>query len=98
MQRAAGLVIAAGTVAFANDAVFAPITQGKPPLTSINWRIVPATGILAALLVGLDQVLPTFGSKLAALVLLSVLVIPYGNAPTPLETVSTALGYTKKVL
>lgn len=98
MQRAAGLVIAAGAIALANDAIFAPVVENKPPFQNLNWRIIPATGILAGVLVGLDLMLPKFGTRLAALVLLSVLVIPYGKAPTPLETVATALGYSKKVL
>lgn len=97
MQRAAGLVIAAGTIALANDAIFAPVAQHKPAFQHVNWRIVPATGVLAAVLVGLDMLLPKFGTRLAALVLLSVLVIPYGNAPTPLETIASALDYTQKV-
>ena len=97
MQPAAGLVLTAGGIALANDALFAPLMENKPPFTGLNWRIIPATGILAALLTGLDALAPGFGKGLAALVLFSVLVIPYGNAPTPLETVSTVLGYTKKV-
>jgi len=94
---AAGLVLAAGAVALANDALFAPLETGKPPFAGFNWRIVPATGILAMLLSGLDSLSPGFGRGLAGLVLLAVLIVPFGNAPTPLENLSTALGYTKKV-
>ena len=97
MQPAAGIVLAAGGIALANDALFAPLEQHKTPFATVNWRIIPATGILAALLAGLDTLAPGFGRRLAILVLFSVLVISYGNAPTPLETISNALGYTKKV-
>ncbi len=91
-----GWVIAAGAVALVNDALFAPIAENKAPFTGVNWRIIPATGILAAALYGLDKLAPGFGKGLAMLVLASVLLIPYGNAPTPLQSISTALGYAKK--
>jgi len=95
---AAGWVLAAGAIAVANDALFAPLAEGKTPFAHLNWRIVPATGILAVLLTGLDKLLPGFGSGLAKLVLFSVLVIPYGNAPTPLETLAQIFTTGKKVL
>ena len=96
MASAAGLVLAAGAIEFVNDALFVPIAENKPPWTTINWRIVPATAIMALLLTGAEKLSPKLGTGLAGLVLLSVFVIPYGNAPTPLESVSTVLGYTKK--
>lgn len=92
-----GWVIAAGAVALVNDALFAPLAEHKTPFTGVNWRIIPATGVLATLLFGLDKIAPGFGKGLAVLVLISVLVIPYGKAPTPLDTISTVLGYAKKV-
>lgn len=95
--NAAGLVLAAGAISLANESLFAPLAANTTPFAGFNWRIIPATGIMAVLLSGLDALSPGFGRGLAALVLLSVLVIPFGNAPTPLETVSTVLGYTKKV-
>lgn len=97
MQQAATLVLVAGGIALANEAVFAPLAENKPPFVGLNWRIVPATGILAAVLAGLDTLSPGFGKGLAVLVLISALVIPYGNAPAPLDTISAVLGYTKKV-
>jgi hypothetical protein len=89
MAEAAGLVIAAGAIAAANEVLAAP-TSGN--LSDFNWRIVPATVILALLLEGLDKLEPGFGKGLAGLVLLSVFVIPYGNAPSPLTTAGNLLG------
>jgi hypothetical protein len=96
MASAAGLVLAAGAIEFVNDALFVPIAEKKSPWTSINWRIVPATAIMALLLTGAEKLSPKLGTGLAGLVLLSVFVIPYGNAPTPLDSISNVMGYGKK--
>lgn len=98
MKSAVAYVVAAGGIAFANDAIFLPMESGKPPLTEIttsNWRIIPATAVLALLLGGVESVSPEFGAGLGALVLLSVLVIPFGNAGTPLENLARFVGGTK---
>ena len=97
MASAAGLILAAGAIEFVNDALFVPIAEKKSPWLSINWRIVPATAVMALVLTGAEKLSPRLGVGLAGLVLLSVLVIPYGNAPTPLDSISTVMGYTKKV-
>ena len=91
MANAAALVIAAGAIEAGNELV-----NSKEDLDTI-WRIIPATAILALLLEGLDKLEPGFGSGLAGLVLLSVFVIPYGNAPTPLETAASIVGNAKSV-
>ena len=90
MASAAGLVLAAGGIAVANEAIFVPISQHKDFVASIKtdtnlWRIVPATAILALALTGLEKVSEPLGKGLAALVLLAVLIVPVGNAPTPTE-------------
>jgi hypothetical protein len=90
-----GYVLAAGGIVAANDAVFVPLETGKAPWTEMNWRIVPATALLAGALTGLDKLAPGFGKGLAMLTLLAVLVIPFGNAGTPLENASKLVG-TKK--
>lgn len=97
MSRAAGFVLAAGAIALANDAIFAPVEAGKTPLSDLgaNWRIIPATGILAVLLTGVESVSPKFGAGLGMLVLLSVLVIPFGNAGTPLESLANLVSQKK---
>jgi hypothetical protein len=100
MASAIGIVLAAGGIAAANEAIFAPISEGKDFTSSITsdtnlWRIVPATAILALVLGGLEKVSEPLGKGLAGLVLLAVLVIPVGNAPTPLANAANAIGDAK---
>jgi hypothetical protein len=97
MPSAAGLILAAGGIAAANEAIFAPIAQHKDFTTSIKtdtnlWRLIPATAILALICTGLEDVSEPLGKGMAALVLLAVLVIPFGNAPGPLENLSSYMG------
>lgn len=94
MASAAGLVLAAGGIALANEVVFVPLESKKPlDLTqNINWRIIPATAILAIVLTGMEKISQPFGVGLAGLSLLAVLVIPIGNAPTPLENAGKIFG------
>ncbi len=96
MASAAGIVVAAGAIEFVNDALFAPIAEHKPPWATVNWRIVPATAIMAIMLAGAAKLSPKLGEGLAGLVLLSVLIIPYGNAPSPIENVSKVMGFAQK--
>ena len=91
MPSAAGLVLAAGGIAAANEVIFVPMEQGK----SINWsqdtsvwRLVPATAILALTLTGLEKVSEPLGTGLAGLVLLAVLIIPVGTANAPLTNLA----------
>lgn len=96
MDQAAIITLTAGGIALANEALFAPLSEGKTPFTGVNWRIIPATGILAAVLTGLDHLASGFGRGLAILVLISVLIVPYGHAPSVLDSVSGVLGYARK--
>lgn len=90
MANGVGYVLAAGGIALANDVIFAPIEAGQAPFSNIsaNWRIVPATAILALIVGGMESVSPEFGKGIGILVLLSVLVIPFGNQGTPLENLA----------
>lgn len=92
MASAAGWVLAAGGIAAANEAIFVPIETHKPPWETMNWRIVPATAVLAIVLTGMDKMSPGFGAGLGALVFLAVLIIPVGHQPSPIENVSKVLG------
>jgi hypothetical protein len=97
MASAAGIVLAAGGIAAANEAIFVPIAQHKDFTTSIKtdtnlWRLVPATAILALTLTGLEKISEPLGKGLAGLVLLAVLILPVGNAPTPLENAAKMVG------
>lgn len=94
-MSAAGWVLAAGGIAAANELVFAPLEGQGSPMGNFNWRIIPATGILALVLSGFEKVAPKFGTMLGATVLLVVLITPMGNAPTPLENVANVFSGKK---
>lgn len=100
MASAAGIVLAAGGIAAANEAIFVPMSEGKDFTSSISsdtnlWRIVPAIGILALVLTGLEKVSEPLGKGLAGLILLAVIIVPVGKAPTPLESLNAAFGLTQ---
>ena len=92
MVASAGYVLAAGGLVAINEAVFAPIVDHTAPWTSFNWRLVPATAILALLIGGAEKLNAPFGKGLGMLVLLSVLVIHTGNAKSPLENIAKVIG------
>lgn len=94
MAASTGPILAAGAITAANELLFAPIAGQK---ISFNWRIVPATAGAALALAGLEHVAPKFATGLAWLALMVVLVVPFGNAPTPLANATKALGYAGKV-
>jgi hypothetical protein len=95
MGRAAGLVLAAGGVEIANEALFAPLSGHGTPWKDLNWRLIPATALLALALTGLENLAPAFAVGLAGLTLAAVFIVPYGNAPTPLDNILKTMGYTK---
>lgn len=91
MASGAGFVLAAGALEIANEAVFAPLDQHKTAW-NFNWRIVPATAILAIVITGLEKVNAPFGKAMGGLVLIAVLIIPFGNAPTPIDNLTKLIG------
>lgn len=96
-MRSTGIVLAAGAIAAANETVFSPVNSPNP-LANFNWRLVPATGVLAITLAGLEKAAPDFAVGLAGLVLLAVLIVPVGNAPTPVDNIIRSLGLTSTVV
>lgn len=90
MARSTGPVLAIGAITAANEVLFAPLAGGK---VQFNWRILPATAGLALALAGLERIAPDFAVGLAWLGLLTVLVVPIGNAPTPLANANKILGF-----
>lgn len=92
MAESTGFVLAAAGIAAANEAIFAPAAQHKPLWVDFNWRIIPATAIAAIACAGLEQLSEPLGKGLAVLALLAVLMIPVGNAPSPIDNVSKFLG------
>lgn len=91
-MKSTGYVLAAGGLVLANEAIFIPLERGVPPIQSINWRVVPATAIMAIVLAGIESLNAGFGAGLGMLVLLSALVLPYGHAGSPLENMAKAFG------
>lgn len=96
MAGAAGIAIAAGAVAAANEALFVPALTHQPVSKTFNWRIIPATAGLALALGGLEKLAPQFARGLAWLTLAGIFVFPVGNAPTPLENANKILGFGTK--
>lgn len=92
MAASTGLILAAAGIAAANEAIFAPAAAGKPLWVNFNWRIIPATGIAALCLAGMEEISPPLGKGLAALALMSVVLLPVGNAPSPVENATKLLG------
>lgn len=90
---AAGLFLAAGAVTVVNEAVFAPVSAGGKITADFNWRVIPATLLGALAVGGLAQIAPGFAAGLAGLVLLAVLIVPSGNAGSPVSNASKMLGY-----
>lgn len=93
MAQSTGIVLAAGAITLANEAIFAPIASGGSITSNFNWRIIPATAGLALALGGLEKLAPKFATGLAWLVLGSVFLVKTGNAPTPLDNALKVLGY-----
>lgn len=92
MAASTGIVLATGAITAANELVFAPLEGQK---IRFNWRIIPATGLLALALAGLEHLSRPFAVGLAWLGLITVLVVPVGNAPTPLDSAARILGGKK---
>lgn len=84
-----------GGITAANEVLFAPLAGNGTPWQNFNWRIIPATGIFALAMAGVDQISPTLGKGIAVIALVTVLVTRFGNAPAPIENVSKVLGYSK---
>jgi len=91
MAASTGPVLAAGAITVANELLFAP----GHGLAKVNWRVIPAAAGAAIALAGLEKLAPAFAVGLAWLTVFVVLVVPLGNAPTPLANATRALGYGK---
>lgn len=91
-MSAAGFVLAAGGIVAANEVLFMPMEGQGNPVSNFNWKIIPATAILAIVLSGFEKFAPDFGNILGGMVLLSVLILPVGNSPPPLENIAKVVG------
>lgn len=92
MAASTGYILAAAGIAAANEAIFAPAATNKPLWVNFNWRIIPATAIATISLAGLEQLSEPLGKGLAMLALLTVVMLPVGNAPSPVQNVAKLLG------
>ncbi len=92
MAESTGLILATAGIVAANQLILEPAANKQPLFQSFNWKLIPATAIAAVLLAGFEQLSPQFAKGLAGLALLSVLIVPVGNAPSPVENASKMLG------
>lgn len=97
MAQSTSWVLAAGGIVAVNEALFVPAETGKPPNFGSVWRLLPATGLLAIGLAGLEKAVPEFATGIAKLLVLAVLVFPVGNAPTPLQNAAKLVNKTGQV-
>lgn len=85
-----------GGITIGNELVGAATHGQMWSANSINWRVIPATAGLALALAGLEKIAPQFAVGLAWLSLVTVLVVPFGKQPTPLENGLRLFGYGGK--
>jgi hypothetical protein len=90
MASAPALVLVAGGITAANEVLFAPVATGKAP--DFNWRIIPATALLALAMGGLENVSSNLAQLLSWTMVITVCLAPIGNAPAPIENINKALG------
>lgn len=89
---AAGIILAAGGITLANEAVFAPIAAHGNITAKFNWRIIPATLLAAIAFAGMERLMPEFARGVATIALITVLFTRLGKAPAPLESLATLFG------
>lgn len=90
MSESSNIIIMAGAITAGNEVLFAPLAGSKAP--ALNWRLIPATAGAALLLNGLERIAPNFAVGLAWLSLATILIVPFGNAPTPLQNAEKLFG------
>ena len=94
MAAAPGIILVAGGITLANEALNVPYSKGNTqPLQGINWRVVPATAIASLIFSGIAKLSEPVANGLAGIVLASVLFVRLGNAPAPAEHLAQILGY-----
>lgn len=91
-MSAAGIALGVGGITVANELLFSPAAGGT---LQFNWRIIPATAIFAFLLAGLEKIDATIADGIGYTALVTALVVPFGNAKSPLENLDTLLGARK---
>lgn len=95
MSTVTDIAFATGAVTAANELIFAPLSGDGTPWKNFNWRIVPATGVLALALYGIEQLSPRIAMGLAVTSFITALITSFGKAPAPIVALSETLGYSK---
>jgi hypothetical protein len=97
MQKGVALVLTAGALTAANEAFFAPIANaGKAtPQKDFNWRVIPATAVVAAFVAGVGELNPQIATGIGVLALITVTVAPLGNASAPIINLAKITGTYK---
>jgi hypothetical protein len=54
--------------------------------------VVPATAVAVLALTALEKLSPPLAKGLAGLALLSAIMVPFGNAPSPIDNLSKMIG------
>ena len=93
MARSTGIILTAGALTLANEAVFAPLASGGNITAHFNWRIIPATAGAALALAGLEHLSEQLAVGIAWISLVTVLFAKLGNAQPPLVNAANMLGY-----
>jgi len=95
MATAAGIIITTGAITLVNEALSVPFVPGNTNvLKGINWRVIPATAIAAFMFSGFESVNATAARGVAAMALLTMLLVGVGSNPSPVQNIANALGYT----
>ncbi len=94
MAQATALVLAVGAITAGNELLFAPLA-GNGTSKQFNWRIIPATGVFALAMTGLEKISPRLAVGIATTALITTLFTSFGNAQSPVANIATALGYGK---
>jgi hypothetical protein len=97
MQKGVALILTAGVITAANEAFFAPIANaGKAtPQKDFNWRVIPATAIVAAFVAGVGELNEQIATGIGVLALVTVTITPLGKASAPIVNLAKIAGYDK---
>lgn len=95
MGPAADIALITGSIAAANEALFAPLAGTGTFTSDFNWRVIPATGIFALLMEGLSAVNPKLALGVSITALITVVFSSTGKAGSPVNNLTKAMGYKK---
>jgi hypothetical protein len=92
MAESTGIALAVGGITAANEAIFAPLAGNGTLITSLNWRIIPATAIFAIALGGLEKLSPEFAKLIGYTALITSLFVNTGKAGNVVDNLNKVLG------